>query len=420
MAAPAPARSSRRRRVAWWVGGVLLLLALLTLDLAPAVPAPPPPRPEQVEAVRGVARTVRNALNATGGRTTLVVDTPQMAAAAVLVSRLDRVGRVAAQVEDGTLRLTLSRRLIGPIWLNGHATVLPTARGFPPIALRLGRLPLGRTLSGWVIRTGASLARRRGIKLPPLDTLVRSARFDRGTAVVAVTFPLRSGLIDSLPSLQQAPVDAVAVRFVYCRLIRADARAPVADLATVVARAFAPLPGRLPVREQNRARFVALAMYAVSPAVGRLAPDAQNADARCPGQRTEPMLVGRADLAKHWTLSAALAVTLGEDVGRAMGEWKELADSRPADGEGFSFVDLAADRAGLAAARRGADAGQADAVAARLRGAREDDLLPLHALALSEGLSEAQFIARYRNVDSRRFGAASARIDRVIAQTVGR
>ena len=135
--------------------------------------------------------------------------------------------------------------------------------------------------------------------------------------------------------------------------------------------------------------------------------------------RPEPLLAGRADLAKHWSLSAALAVSLGDDVGTAMGEWKELSDSRPG-GSGFSFVDLAADRSGLTVAARASDPATAATVVARLRVATDEELLPVRALALSEGLSERDFISIYRAIDSAQFAAAKDRIDRVIAQTVGR
>ena len=421
MGTDAAAPPKLRRRRGRYLLALVLLFLVLTIDLAPALPPPPPPTPEQVEAVHAAAQVFREQLKAPGGAATLAVTSAQMEQASALFSRLNQFGRVTARVEDAALRMTASRHLIGPLWINFYVRVDAAETGFPPMALTIGRLPLGRWVTGHLIRAGAAMVRRRGINLPPLDRFVRSLRFTGDTAVAAVTFPLDSGLIDHFPALKRKPIDAAATRFVYCRLIREDGRAPAADLATVVQRAFAPLPSRLAAEEQNRARFVALAMYVVSPTAGRLAPGAQQAAADCPGRPTAPRLVGRPDLAKHWSLSAALAVSLGEDIGQAMGEWKELSDSRPTSGsEGFSFVDLAADRAGLAAARRGSSPADARAVQQRLAAAREDDLLPVHALALAEGLSEEQFIARYRNQDSAQFTAAIARIDRVIARTVGR
>jgi hypothetical protein len=190
-------------------------------------------------------------------------------------------------------------------------------------------------------------------------------------------------------------------------------------MAIVVRRAFAPTKSTLSLVEQNRSAFVALAMYATLPNAGRLAGNASQRVKSCGKDRPEPLLAGRADLAKHWALSAALAVSLGDDIGTAMGEWKELSDSRPG-GSGFSFVDLAADRAGLAVARRASDPTTAATVLSRLRTATDEEMLPVRALALSEGLSERDFVASYRAIDSAQFAIAKDRIDRVIAQTVGR
>ena len=58
------------------------------------------------------------------------------------------------------------------------------------------------------------------------------------------------------------------------------------------------------------------------------------------------MLAGRRDLLQQFIVSAGLRVLAENGVPMAIGEFKELLDSR-SGGSGFSFVDLAADRAGL-------------------------------------------------------------------------
>jgi uncharacterized protein YfiM (DUF2279 family) len=55
-------------------------------------------------------------------------------------------------------------------------------------------------------------------------------------------------------------------------------------------------------------------------------------------------LLGRYDSAQHFVISAALAAWAGEPAANAIGVYKEIDDSRR--GSGFSFADLAADRAG--------------------------------------------------------------------------
>ena len=70
------------------------------------------------------------------------------------------------------------------------------------------------------------------------------------------------------------------------------------------------------------------------------------------GQRTErlaaigkPTMRGRADLAKHFFISAHLVALSGSGPARSAGLIKELLDSR--GGSGFSFADMAANRAGI-------------------------------------------------------------------------
>jgi hypothetical protein len=58
----------------------------------------------------------------------------------------------------------------------------------------------------------------------------------------------------------------------------------------------------------------------------------------------EPTLQGRRDLAEHFFVSAYLAAVLGDEAASSAGLAKELLDAQ--GGSGFSFVDLAADRAG--------------------------------------------------------------------------
>jgi len=55
---------------------------------------------------------------------------------------------------------------------------------------------------------------------------------------------------------------------------------------------------------------------------------------------------GRGDLPRHYWVSAALTVLSGEDRALAIGIAKEVADSLPG-GSGFSFVDMAANQAGI-------------------------------------------------------------------------
>jgi hypothetical protein len=58
-----------------------------------------------------------------------------------------------------------------------------------------------------------------------------------------------------------------------------------------------------------------------------------------------PFLYKRIDLAQHFIGAATLTASMNSQVANAIGEVKELSDAR-AGGSGFSFIDLAADKAG--------------------------------------------------------------------------
>jgi hypothetical protein len=406
-----------RRRWVRVTSAILLLLALLLIDLAPAVPAPAPPTGLQAERARATYRTVRNALAAGRRPVSVEIPTEDLDDVAALASRLERFGRFAAEVEGERLRLRVSRRLLGPMWLNLRADVEESRSGFPPVALRVGRLPLGERLSRWTVEMAAQALRARGVRLPPLDRIVRTLQIRPAALAAQVDFPTGSGVFKRLPEMRLGPIDNVAAARLVCTLVAAERAHPAADFAEVVRRAFAAPPGDDPVAS-NRARLAALAVYTAGGTAARVVPETWRRAASCGPAPRAPLLLERADLAKHWAMSAALAVTAGDDVGLALGEWKELADSRP-DGTGFSFVDLAADRSGIATGRRALDPGAALELARRLAQARSEELLPVRALALMEGMSEKDFAERYGDLDSEAYTAMIARIDSVLANTVG-
>lgn len=62
------------------------------------------------------------------------------------------------------------------------------------------------------------------------------------------------------------------------------------------------------------------------------------------GRQFPAFLYKRIDLAKHFIGSAAITATVNGQVSKVFGEEKELSDA--IDGSGFSFIDLAADKAG--------------------------------------------------------------------------
>jgi hypothetical protein len=122
-------------------------------------------------------------------------------------------------------------------------------------------------------------------------------------------------------------------------------------------------------------------------------------------------LRGRSDWARHYALSAALAVLENPFVSEAAGLMKEQLDALTR-GSGFSFADLAADRAGVrfAAAATRSDAA-ARSMQARLAGGFDvGDFFPA-VKDLPEDLTVEEFRRRFVGVGAAHYRAAIAEID---------
>ena len=125
-------------------------------------------------------------------------------------------------------------------------------------------------------------------------------------------------------------------------------------------------------------------------------------------------LFGRNDLAKHFCISAALAVTAGSRHAALVGVLKEIDDSK--GGSGFSFADLAAAKAGI---RFGEIAAHSRARARELQllmaeGVIESDFMPsIH--DLQEGLTDLQFENEFNDLESMKYQKVEDEINRRIS-----
>lgn len=159
---------------------------------------------------------------------------------------------------------------------------------------------------------------------------------------------------------------------------------------------------------QNQAIITALALYQSSfPTTGYLSNKALRHE-----RRRIFYLNRRKDIARHFSLSAAIALYAGNEVSDTIGLWKELDDAK--SGSGFSFYDLAADRAGIQfAAYATKDEATAKRVQKSILSASSDALVPPFR-RLPEGMTESQFKQRYQNPDSAGYQQLVKHIDKQI------
>lgn len=323
-----------------------------------------------------------------------------------LAGRLGLAG-AAVSVERDALRVRTGARLPGlpvPRYLNMELVLRPEGKLLAPASLRLGTLPLPAGLAGPVLGWGLALSPVAPHYAVARDML-QAARLEEGR--LYLTFVWRGKALEAAMA-QGAGLDAQALE------------AQRKNLAGRTGREFAPLLGRAfalarersargdPVAE-NRAALTAVAERVLGT---RLVTVGGVSGLRRGGSGIR--LDGRADLAQHFALSAFLAATGGEGFSNVAGLYKELRDAR--EGSGFSFNDLAADRAGSrlgeAATRSAREARRVQGMLAGKKDARAffppvDDL--------PEFMGQAEFQRRFGDVDAPAYRAMEDKIEARIA-----
>ena len=162
---------------------------------------------------------------------------------------------------------------------------------------------------------------------------------------------------------------------------------------------------------ENRAAILVLTFYTNGKGLAAIVPAARNWPRPAAHVLT---LHDRDDFPKHFMVSAALAANAGGPLSDAIGLYKEVDDAR--HGSGFSFGDIAADRAGT---RFGEFAAGSKDTAARLQqrlstGVREGDLMPA-TNDLPEFMPEAEFQRRFGGIGAPAYKQMMATIERRIA-----
>lgn len=170
-----------------------------------------------------------------------------------------------------------------------------------------------------------------------------------------------------------------------------------------------------PPKKEMQAALIALAVYCghrrFQVVVGDVVPKARKRKATNCGAAT---LLGRRDLRQHFAISLGLEAASDANIAFAVGEFKEILDSGKS-GTGFSFDDIAADRAGIYFATQilaGTET-QWRAVAEAIRS--EDSIMP-GISGLPSNMTDAEFRARFESVDSPAYNEMLREIDARIAR----
>ena len=163
--------------------------------------------------------------------------------------------------------------------------------------------------------------------------------------------------------------------------------------------------------EENRALLITLGAHMLGKNIPKLLGD-QSAD---PIPSRSYYLHERNDLSKHFLISSALTAMANPTIAQTIGLNKEIDDS--AGGSGFSFADLAADRAGVSMANI--------ALSSKVRARNlqlllsqiqnESDFMP-GIDSLQEGMQDIDFKQAFKHTDSAEYNMVIDIIDHRIAQ----
>lgn len=387
-----------------------LACAALALQFEPRVPSGAPVSHEDVARVMQLVR--QQAPDQTAGLRRVRLSARDLELLANHAAHRIVQARVAVRLAAGAAQLDASAALPFGLWLNLHAGWVESEGAARLHSLAIGALPLPaglgqRLLQAWLQQRGLAdelvLARDlvAGVRLQP-DALLLEYRWQAG-APRRVLGSLVSR--DELPRLE-AHVGALAAL--------AGRRAPGAPLplsqalARLAALAVQRSRGDDDAAREWRAAVIVLTAYANGRSLAQWLPAARAWPEPPPRHVT---LDGREDLALHFLVSALIAIDGTSPLSRAVGVYKEVSDTRGASG--FSFDDIAADRAGT----RFGELTLARPLALLQRlaaGVDEAALMPPWR-DLPQSLPEREFLRRFGGVGAPAYTRMIEEVDRRVA-----
>ncbi len=297
-------------------------------------------------------------------------------------------------------------------YLNVQVELLSHAGQAEVSRMQIGSVPLPGIFGRWA----GHLAHRLLTRDPAYAAIsesVRGIEFDENR--VTLDYVWQPKLLTQLQRKSAAlliPDEDRARLLVYAKLIQQQlkplpqgAKIPLYRLIQPVF-ALAGSQGDDPVSE-NRAAITALAAYVSGVSLTKLLKEEGR------NIRREPPVIlrlhGRWDFSQHYLIAAALAANGGSQLANALGLAKEEDDAKR--GSGFSFTDLAADRAAARLGERLTDARATQTQHFLAQASQDIDLMP-DFTDLPEFMPGEEFVRRFGGVGSSRYESVIHEIDK--------
>jgi len=293
-------------------------------------------------------------------------------------------------------------------WLNIDATLRETG-GLPTFdRLRIGRLSVPAFVADLALAQFAGQLNQTAEGRLAND-VVKSVSLSPGQ--LQVIYEWRDDIPDRVSAAALPPADQDRFKAYSDRLaevVEARAASGSVALAELLPPMFALARSRASAGDaakENRAVIMTLAFYCNGRGLAAIIPAAKTW--RKPAAH-QVLLNGRDDFPQHFMISAAIAAAAGTPLADAIGLYKEVDDSR--GGSGFSFNDIAADRAGTRFGQLAvkSPAKLWDGLAA---GLKERDFMP-DVADLPEFMPEEDFKRRYGGIGAPAYQRVMADIER--------
>jgi len=323
-------------------------------------------------------------------------------------------GNANLNLTMGLLHAQASLRIPRLPWRNivNIDAVIETRKGQPEITgLQLGSLTIPGRLATEVVRRLLDRA-YAGTDLDEAEKRIKQLRLYPG--LLQLTYQWHPVLLDQARQTLFRSSDLEALREYHDQLVRLQTSGVgtqgllVDLLQPLFSIAQARSAERDPI-EENTALLTILGAWAGRQDLSKLIPDSPHKPSsfRLKIQR-------RKDLAQHFLTSAALAARGDTALSDAVGLFKEISDTD--HGSGFSFTDIAADRAG---ARFGEVATRSEMDARRVQqrlasGVEDDDIMP-RAADLPEHMRSDVFKQRFGYVGSPEYQQVIDEINRRVS-----
>ena len=412
------------RLLAWLTTGfvlalaALILLSLQALEMRPLVTATDELSAASISRARAILRHNDPRRMAPGSTRDIRLSGPDLEALLNFAARRGIKGNAALTLrQDGadigyTAALPALFADIGPgRFINVRARLGVSTQRLEVEQVRIGRIPLPAALVEVLLVEGL----RYTHLAPELNLLTKTVTQVAITPEAAtLTYVWQPELLDSVRTLAVTPTQRERLAAAHRLLVdsinpiaRTRRKADLADVLGPLLQAAGDQAGASRRSDAYRDALLVTALHLSGHNIAFVIPEA----ARWP--RPLPLalsLRGRGDLAQHFAISAAIAAWGGESLANVVGLDKEVSDSR--HGSGFSFVDLAADRAGT---RLGELAVRnPERLAAAIKAGLEGSTLLPPIDGLPESMMASEFHQRFGSTDAPAYRQMSDEIDRRI------